>query len=168
MGEIKYEIFDIEFIERTKKVIEEYKGTYSITLLLNCLLGLIVLPSEYYKRRSRSFFEKDCTEFKELKGLLDNATFNPTKRRNNNWVADNKSLKTLIKKVRNGVSHQQIECVGNNGKWQSVTIKDINTFNQNNIELQVTWTTKQLRNFALFVANSYLTEIRKIEVKKKK
>ncbi|MFM8911949.1 MAG: HEPN family nuclease [Flammeovirgaceae bacterium] len=167
MGEIKNEIFDIEFIERTKKVIQEYKGNYNITLLLNCLSGLIVLPSEYYKRKSRIFFEKDTSEFKELTGLLDNATFNPTKRKNNIWIADKKSLKNLIKKVRNGVSHQQIECVGNNGKWQSVVLRDINTYNLNNIELEVTWTTKQLKTFALFVADSYLIEIKKIENKKK-
>ncbi len=103
MGEIKNEVFDIEFIGRTKKVIQEYKGTYNITLLLNCLLGLIVLPSEYYKRKSRVFFEKDTSEFKELTGLLDNATFNPTKRKNKNWIADKKSLKNLIKKVRNKI-----------------------------------------------------------------
>ena len=156
MGEIKNEIFDIEFIARTKNVIQEYKGTYNITLLLNCLLGLIILPSEYYKRRARIFFEKDISEFKELKGLLENATFNPTKRKNN-----------LIKKVRNGVSHQQIECVGNKGKWARVILKDINAYNQNSLELQVNWTIKQLRTFALFVADSYLTEITKIENKKK-
>lgn len=167
MGEIKNEIFDIEFIIRTKKVIQEYKGTYNITLLLNCLLGLIVLPSEYYKRRSRVFFEKDTSEFKELSGLLDNATFNPTKCKNKNWIADKKSLKNLIKKVRNGVSHQQIECVGNNGKWQGVVLRDINTYNQKNVELEVIWTTEQLKAFALFVADSYLAEISKIENKKK-
>lgn len=65
------------------------------------------------------------------------------------------------------MSHQQIQCVGNNGKWNSVTIKDINSFNQNNIELEVTWTTKQLKDFALFVADSYLNENKKIENKKK-
>jgi HEPN pEK499 p136 len=140
---------------------------YNITLLLNCLLGLIVLPSEYYKRKSRIFFEKDTSEFNELTELLDNATFNPTKKKNKSWIEDKKSLKNLIKKVRNGVSHQQIECVGNNGKWQSVVLRDINTYNQNNIELEVTWTTKQLKTFALFVADSYLIEINKIENKKK-
>mgnify|MGYP003619515657 FL=1 len=94
--------------------------------------------------------------------MLDNGTFNPTKRgRDNQWTPDSHTFKNLIKKVRNAVSHQQVECVGNNGKWESVTLRDINSFNQNNVELEITWTTKQLKKFALFVANSYLDEIEK-------
>lgn len=161
MGEIKNEIFDVEFITRTKKLISAYKGTYNITLLLNCLSGLIVLPSEYYNRRAKTFFSTEIADIPELNGLLNNGIFNPTKRKNNQWVQDKHTFKNLIKKVRNAVSHQQILCVGNNGKWESVTLKDINFFNNNNIELEVTWTTKELRKFALFVANSYLNEIEK-------
>lgn len=162
MGEINNEIFDIEFIRRTKKVISGYKGTYNITLLLNCLLGLIVLPSEHYNRRKKTFFSIEIKKIPELNGLLNNGIFNPTKRKNNEWVKDKHTFKNFIKKVRNAVSHQQIECVGNNGKWESVTLRDINSFNQNNIELEVTWTTKELKKFALFVADSYLNEIEKV------
>ena len=50
MGTIMKAEFDIEFMHRTKKIIEGYKGQYNVTLLLNCLLGLIVLPSEFYKK----------------------------------------------------------------------------------------------------------------------
>jgi hypothetical protein len=164
MSEIKNEKFDLEFIERTKKIIEEYNGLYEITLLLNCLLGLIVLPSEYYTRKSRSFFEIELNQFDELKGLLDDAIFNPTKRNKGKWIADNKNLKTLIKKVRNGVSHQQIECIGNDGIWQSVIIKDINKSNKNNVELHVCWTTNQIKAFALFVANSYLIQSSNLDI----
>ncbi|MFY0482278.1 HEPN family nuclease [Flavobacterium sp. PLA-1-15] len=165
MGEIKNEIFDVEFITRTKKVISAYKGTYNITLLLNCLLGLIVLPSEYYNRRAKTFFNTEIANIPELNGLLNNGTFNPTKRKKDQWVQDKHTFKNLIKKVRNAVSHQQIQCVGNNGKWESVTLQDINSFNQNNIELEVTWTTKELRKFALFVADTYLNEIEKEKIK---
>ena len=56
MGEINNEVFDVEFILRTKKIISDYKGKYNITLLLNCLLGLVILPSEYYNRRRKTFF----------------------------------------------------------------------------------------------------------------
>ena len=161
MGEINNEVFDIEFINRTKTIITAYKGTYNITLLLNCLLGLIVLPSEYYNRRRKTFFSTDIAEIPELFGLLDNGTFNPTKRKKNQWIDDQQTFKNLIKKVRNAVSHQHIKCVGNDGKWESVTFRDVNFFNQNNIELEVTWTTKELKKFALFVADSYLKEIEK-------
>jgi hypothetical protein len=164
MGSIKNETFDIQFIERTKKIIENYKGTYNITLLLNCLLGLIVLPSEFYKRKSRNFFDVEIDKIQELDELTVNIYFKPTKRkRDNTWVEDKKSLKNLIKKVRNGVSHQQIECVDDNGLWDRVIIRDFNLYNNNNLELEISWTPKQLKIFALFVADSYLYEINKLD-----
>jgi|GEM_PF-673798 len=167
MGAIKNDKFDIQFIERTKIIIDSYKGSYNITLLLNCLLGLIVLPSEYYKRKARTFFDKDISEIKELKELVNGIIFNPTKRKNNNWVADKQNLRNLIKKVRNGVSHQQIECLDKNGRWDKVIIRDFNTSNNNNLELEVRWTTKQLKKFAIFVADNYKAEIEKLEFKAK-
>jgi hypothetical protein len=164
MGSIKNETFDIQFIERTKKIIENYEGTYNITLLLNCLLGLIVLPSEFYKRKSRNFLDIEIDKIQEIQDLTENILFNPTKRkRNNTWVEDKKSLKNLIKKVRNGVSHQQIECVDENGRWDRVIIRDFNTYNNDNLELEVSWTPNQLKMFALFVADSYLYEINKLD-----
>lgn len=162
MGSIKNETFDIQFIERTKEVIENYKGTYNITLLLNCMLGLIVLPSEFYKRKSRNFFDVEIDKIQEIQDLTKNILFNPTKRKKNTWVEDKRSLKNLIKKIRNGVSHQQIECVDENGRWDKVIIRDFNTYNNDNLELEVSWTPTQLKIFALFVADSYLYEINKL------
>jgi len=137
MGAIKNDKFDIQFIERTKKIIEDYNGTYNITLLLNCLLGLIVLPSEFYGRRSRTFFNTDIYKMTELQELVNGITFNPTKRTNKKWVSDKKNLRNLIKKVRNGVSHQQIECGEDNGTWRHIVIRDFNIYNNNNLELEV-------------------------------
>jgi hypothetical protein len=167
MGAIKNDKFDIQFIERTRKIIDGYKGTYNITLLLNCLLGLIVLPSEFYRRKARTFFDTDLSEIKELQDLFKTMTFNPTKRQGKNWIADKKNLRNLIKKVRNGVSHQQIECVDDKGKWDKVIIRDFNTYNHDNLELEVSWKPEQLKRFALFVADNYKLEIEKLETKKK-
>ena len=94
-------------------------------------------------------------------------TFNPTKRQGKNWIADKKNLRNLIKKVRNGVSHQQIECVDDKGKWDKVIIRDLNTYNHDNLELEVSWKPEQLKRFALFVADKYKSEIEKLENKKK-
>jgi hypothetical protein len=129
MGAIPNNNFDTHFIARTRKIIDGYKGTYNITLLLNCLLGLIVLPSEFYGRQSRTFFETEIANIPELNDIVNGITFNPTKRKNGSWIADKKNLRNLIKKVRNGVSHQQIECVDDNGKWDRVVIRDFNSYN---------------------------------------
>jgi hypothetical protein len=165
MGAISNEKFDIQFIERTKKIISNYKGTYNITLLLNCLLGLIVLPSEFYRRKLRTFFNTNISDIPELEELIVGISFNPTRRENRQWVNDEKNLRNLIKKVRNGVSHQEIQCIDDNGKWDSVIIRDFNTYNNNHLELEVRWTPRQLKTFSLFVADSYISEIQKLEPK---
>lgn len=155
-------MFDIEFILRTQKLIKEYKGTYNITLLLNCLLGLIVLPTEFYNKKSRTFFTKPLTDYKEIEGLIKAISFNPTKRNRKakGFIPDEKNLNVFTKKIRNGIAHQQIECIDSKGKWVSVTIRDFNKFNNDNLELEVTWTIKQLKEFSLFISDKYIEEIK--------
>jgi len=38
--------FERAFIERSLGLVQEYKGPHDATLLLNCLLGLLVVPKE--------------------------------------------------------------------------------------------------------------------------
>ena len=38
--------FERAFIERSLSLVQEYKGPFDATLLLNCLLGLLVVPKE--------------------------------------------------------------------------------------------------------------------------
>lgn len=38
--------FERAFIERSLTLVQEYKGPFDATLLLNCLLGLLVVPKE--------------------------------------------------------------------------------------------------------------------------
>ncbi|HWE72244.1 MAG TPA: HEPN family nuclease [Stellaceae bacterium] len=37
--------FQQDFIERSLRIIEQYNGPYDATLLINCLLGLVLVPS---------------------------------------------------------------------------------------------------------------------------
>src|SRR4051794_33161821 len=36
--------FEREFMKRTLTIVKEYQGEYDATLLLNCLLGLLIVP----------------------------------------------------------------------------------------------------------------------------
>jgi hypothetical protein len=38
--------FQRAFVERSLLLIKEYKGPYDATILLNCLLGLVIVPNE--------------------------------------------------------------------------------------------------------------------------
>jgi hypothetical protein len=127
------------------------------------LLGLIVLPSEFYRKKSRTFFDQDISDIDDLKDLVNGIIFSPTKRKKNRFVEDKKTLGILIKKVRNGISHQQIECTEDSGSWKGVIIRDFNVGNNKNLELEVIWSTNQLREFAFYVADNYKREIVNLE-----
>ncbi len=43
---MEYKYIEIDFMKRTKKLINDYKGEHRVTLLINCCLGLLVLPKE--------------------------------------------------------------------------------------------------------------------------
>ncbi len=50
--------FDKEFVERTKTIIQTQcndKYPYDVTLLLNCLMGLVSLPTERTKINENTF-----------------------------------------------------------------------------------------------------------------
>ena len=52
--------YDIELIRRTKELIKTYKGKYNLTLLMNGILSLIVLPHQHNARvRKLNFMNKD-------------------------------------------------------------------------------------------------------------
>ena len=40
--------FDHSFMQRTRLILNDYKGEYDATLLINCLLGLLIVPKEIF------------------------------------------------------------------------------------------------------------------------
>ena len=90
--------------------------------------------------------------------------FNPTKwdRKTKGFVQDQRTLNVLAKKIRNGIAHQQIVCIEQKGKWTKVIIRDFNIANGGNLELELTWTIKQLKGFSIFISNEYIKEINQI------
>lgn len=104
---------ETEFIERTLKVIAQYEvrqkeynfdEQYNHTLLINCLLGLIVLPKE----RTISYLPTDrlLITLKTDMGISI-STFNP----------DFIYLKDLIVALRHAIAHFNIEFHSNDDKF---------------------------------------------------
>lgn len=40
------EQFELDFMRRTLEVLDTYRGEYDATILVNCLLGLLIVPKE--------------------------------------------------------------------------------------------------------------------------
>jgi hypothetical protein len=99
-----YRNLEIDFIERTLDLISQYEHLmhqyefdkqYNHTLLINCLLGLIVMPKE----RAISFLPKEILtkELKDKMGVVD-SKFNK----------DIHDLKSLIVAMRHSIAHFDI------------------------------------------------------------
>ncbi|WP_396169463.1 HEPN family nuclease [Flavobacterium sp.] len=144
--------YDIELIRRTKKLLETYNGEFKLTLLMNSLLSLIVLPQQHNSRiRKLNFMNQNLANLEAIDYVLNcnNYYFDPRKY--------NSDLKNLLNRIRNGIAHQRIETISENGKWLGVIIEDYDL--QNNLGLHLELTTAELKRFALFIANSYLNAV---------
>jgi hypothetical protein len=104
-----YKNIEVDFVQRTLNLLAqyesilhkyEYEEQYNYTLLINCLLGLIVLPKE----RSLSYLPQDLISAK-IKGEMGlyNSIINP----------DFNSIHKLIKALRNSISHFNIKVISN-------------------------------------------------------
>jgi len=118
-----YTDFEQDFVMRTMMLIDQYHEEivpnkplveqFNYTLLLNCLLGLIVMPKE----RALSAIPTDrlTTDFKRSMGL-ENSTL----------PGAETSLRDLIIKMRHSVAHFDIEVVSTdeNKMFDIVNFKD--------------------------------------------
>ena len=109
------------------------------------------------------------TELNSITASLD-FVFNPTKwdGSSKSYIADKRTLKVLLRKIRNGIAHQRIESINEDGRWIGIIIEDINGRNNNNVELRIKFQIEEFRNFAIFISSKYVEEIKRLGKKKSK
>ena len=148
MGYPKITIFDKCLIERTIQNLDNYKGDYEFTHLINSLLTLIVLPHEYYEREyynlDTTFLDEKISDINEIKAFFIGAE-NLNDENNNNYSQkrlilksctfreksnDDLSLKELLRRLRHGIAHHNIKPTRDDNKsnsekddWKGVIIR---------------------------------------------
>ena len=132
--------FSKEFVLRTKAIIESKetaKATeYEVTLLLNCLLGLIVVATEATELSETDFIDECVRKLKSMGVILKSEN-------------DKKTFRAL----KNALSHTHIKIGNENGVITKIQFEDkLNGVSHTKLEFSV----KQLEDFALFVANQHL------------
>ncbi|MCF6269498.1 MAG: hypothetical protein L3J41_07300 [Melioribacteraceae bacterium] len=145
--------FNIDFVRRTRDILESYKGEHSFSNLINCSLGLIILP--YEKRRKSPVLNKNISEIDSLPffTILD---FNPIKTIIKDRISYYpKTLGVFLRKTRNGLAHQNIHPINSDGILQKILIT--NKY-KNYTDLKVEFTENELKKFALFISELYLLE----------
>ncbi|HZK24864.1 MAG TPA: HEPN family nuclease [Oscillospiraceae bacterium] len=103
-----------DFISRTLHILKHYEGPYGVTLLVNCLLGLIVLPKE---KDYNHITERGQLHFSDL-GIKETDV---------QWGELEDSKRTaagLLRCLRNSVAHCQIESLSKDGEIQALRFSD--------------------------------------------
>lgn len=142
--------FEKEFVERTKKILlsDQYKECeYDVTLLLNCMLGLVSLPIEKAsdnKKETERFRKRFQYQFR--KRLINLAT-----------IEESKNKFKTFKAIKNALSHMNIELGSDENKISRVIFMDINPKKtEEGVHTKITFEVDKLREFALFVADLHL------------
>ena len=159
------EKFDIQFIERTQNLITNYEGDIEFTLLLNCLLGLILVPIEFNRMNGLKYFNEKIKDVVIYNKLLEDGSikrFNPThyNSRKDRYVKSTKTFGCFLRKIRNSIAHiSNSEPHSDSESWHSITLRDKNIKNNNNIELEIKLSYENIRDLAEYISTKYKSEV---------
>lgn len=140
MSNYKQQEFD--FIHRTKSIIEQYNkfkisedDKFEVTLFLNCLVGLFILPQQHwFDNVSTKLISEEEWGIKESHILFIKET-------------ETKNVKDIARHIRNSISHYRFKVFGNTDKKISeIKFEDFNPLNVKTFEATI-----PLSNFKIFV-----------------
>lgn len=115
--------FARSFMGRTLTLANEYQGPLDATLLINCLLGLLIVPKEALlidKIPSAAFVSIEDW------GISPNSIKSFGKCDQGHEHEPN--LKQLVRRLRNAVAHFKIDPIHRDGKVTAFTFRDRNGF----------------------------------------
>lgn len=137
--------FNIEFVKRTKEIIElteKYYFKYEVTLLINCLTGLISLPTEKTgNKKIDQKFQDTCVN------KLDKMDV----------IVYSKDNKKIFRCIKNALSHIRIEIMNENKQIAKIEFKDQW---KDDVHTILLFTVDKLREYALFMADTYIEMIK--------
>ena len=107
------------FVQRTLHILQTYDGPYGVTLLVNCLLGLILLPKE---RDFNHISGRNVLCFSDL-GIREGEV-----QTWGNIVEEERTASRFLRCMRNSVAHIKIESITHNGEIESLRFCDNSGF----------------------------------------
>jgi len=174
----KIDNYEIDFIRRTNEILKLYypefeeKKEREATFLLNCLLGLIVTISENEKRNSKVLNEPIDDDFLQLipdkigfleknqisKDFGDKDLTDLSLKVGHKLNLKGKDVSWFINKIRNGIAHQNIKGINENGKWVGVRLINWNIKYKKN-DFEIIFSIGELKDFALKFSEMYLNKM---------
>lgn len=165
--------FDVNFIKRTKENLK-CDVTNKYTHLMNSLIGLIILPRQYFEqgKSSRAFYNLKISEVRELQFLEGSVTYNDEygtnlkirKLHHKHISFTDISVGDLLARFRNAVAHQSLRPTSEGDEWKGVIFRNYSTEArsakwQDNYDLQIYLTMKELMVLCNYISDCYLSEV---------
>ena len=128
-----YKRFEIDFIVRTVKILEQYEEAvtrneqYEVTLLINCLLGLLVFPREYWRNKIPRLSLDQLTDWGLRAAYIADWGERPRSVRKEDYG----TLREVVHRMRNGVAHLRITPTADGGEIAELQFTDENGFRAN-------------------------------------
>ena len=131
---MEYELFERDFIVRTLRLVEQYEQhvmkdvpkqeQFEVTLLINCLLGLLVLPKE------RCYVSIPALPLDQLNdwGLSPDFIQSWGNHPRNLNPEHYGTLLEVVQRLRNGVAHTHVRPLGNGSEITKLEFTDRNGF----------------------------------------
>lgn len=114
--------FPKDFMQRTLSIAQKYEGPNDATLLVNCLLGLLVVPKE-------SLVEKiPLDPFERLADWGINPTSVRSCGKCDQGYVHQPNLRQLVRRLRNAVAHFKIDPFHQDGQVAGFCFADRNGF----------------------------------------
>lgn len=137
----EYTNFPKDFLVRTKDNLSNYRGSYVVTNLINSCLGLIIIPNELLIKKlpNYQFTDNDKSYGITKHNILVN-------------IENNYSLKKVVRGIRNGLAHGNIEQKTTNKEISGIRIS--NTYNKKT-KLTIEFTVDEFKDFALKLCDDF-------------
>lgn len=149
---------DLDFVKRTKDIIEQYdafqidkKIKYEVTLLLNCLIGLLILPQQ------RLFNELPKTVINKSEwGISTDDIWIILDRRKRN---EEKNILNIARHLRNSVAHYRFQAYPEKiDDIKAITFLDYLN-DGTTLSFKVTIKIDDLRLFANKISDNFITKM---------
>ena len=147
------------FVERTRENLNNYRGDFQVTQLINSLLGLLVFPAEkYFHNNAQKEYKQQIEKLlNEYEISLDTLPQSITQI----------ELYDYFRKLRNGIAHAHIELMSsdsNNDEIDKLKIWNINDSKDKDFEVTFDFKPtdrmkKLIENFSNFLENIFIYEL---------
>ena len=146
---------EFDFITRTKKIIEQYdsfkideKDKFEVTLLLNCLIGLLILPQQYW-------YDSLPTDIISQKEWGINSEHISSIKK-----GETKNVKDVARHLRNSIAHYRFKAFDNSSdKISSIKFEDFDPNGSKTFEAIIPL--PNLRQFTNRLTDIFINEMNK-------